>query len=207
MPDVQDPAQTAETVTQVNGSLAEGNTATPTVEPEVTQPDPSTAEIDKIKAELEAIKVAKNQAEMRANQLENERKAAEKAKAEEEGRYKELYEQAEAERQGREARELRNSVIDSYENEKVRAAAKKLLAVDDSEFWWNDTVESPEDAKAQVKAKLDVIAETFAPEPTPVVEPEVDAPSIDANNPPTTMGVAPDEELKALKDRLANVVF
>lgn len=215
MPPVQEPGVIPETVTPaVNGSKPGELPAQPSATvPEVTA-DPTNAELERVQAELENERKAKNQATMRANQLENERKEAERTQLEEQGNWKQIAEEAErklhereeadeARRAQSEAKILRDSVIDSYPDEKVRKVAKAMTSKNDSYFYWGSDVTSEEEAQAQVKAQLDILAAEVG---TPA-EPEKPAGKVDANNPLEGRDSTPGEDLDALRDRLAGHTF
>ncbi len=169
---------------------------------------------------LEEARKERDKAIMRANQLENERKAAEQRQMEEAGKYKELYEQQQAEIEERQAREdaeaarkanldLRNKAISEFENETVRKAAEKLISKNPNSLFWTvpegqDGI-SEEEAYAQVKQQLEAIAEVVAPEAT-----DENKPPISGNNgldnevkPSQTT----DEEMKELEKKLADFKF
>lgn len=209
----QDPGTTPETDSGVvNGTPTGEQPATPTdTKPEPQQPQSN--------PELEALRKELNQAKMRENQLINQRKAEETKRLEEQNNFKELYEQTQAELKAktdadtqagaeREARDLRNSVIDKYDNPAVKEAAKKLLEKNDSLFYWSDSIDSPEAAQAAVKAQLDDIASVISPG-----TPETPRVPVDGNNPlASTHGansapVATGDELKALRERVGNIAI
>lgn len=210
MPQEQEPVVNTETAsTPVNESLVVEPTQPSVIEPEVKVESQSNPELEELKKKL-------NQAEMRANQLTNANKEAERKRLEEANDFKTLYEQAQADITAREerdeatklasdAKKLRDSAIDSYPDERTRKAAKRYVELNDSAFYWGDTASTEVEAQAQVKAQLDVFAETFgtteqsAPAATPVI--------VDANNPHEAMSSKTGEELDAMKARLSSITF
>lgn len=202
---------TAETASeQVNGSQAVEHTAAP----ETTQEQVQSPQVDP--SEVERLRVELNQARMRENQLINQRKDEERKAAEEAGRYKELYEQQLADKEAEdaakaeadrinEAKSLRDSVIASYENEKVKELARTLVEDDPSALFWTGEADVAQ-AKEQVKARLDRLGEKLG---LNVAETET-APAVPTNPNNPMAGVNPQPgsvDMKALEDRLKDYEF
>lgn len=212
MPSETDTA-TAETTTEtVNGSQAGEQTAASETTQEPTVSDPREAELERMRTEL-------NKAKMHANHLENKRKEEERKRLEEANEYKTLYEQTLAEREAEKAeraeaerveqvKRLRDSVIDSYDNEKVRDFAKTLVEDDPTALFWNDEAADESTAKAQVKAKLDRMTENLGLKTNENTTEETPIAPISGNNPlPPSNAPAGKPDMEALKERLKGVIF
>lgn len=169
------------------------NTAADSVTPEG---EPVVEDSAALKAEMEALRKEKAKVEMERNLLRNKEKEAErerlsKVNKEDLDEMKAAYESLLAEKEEREAREaeessrqqandFRESVI-AQRNEKVQAAAKALIAKNESNLAWTDAKDEA-DAAAQLNAQLDALESVLGVEPA-APAPEEPNPQVHANNP------------------------
>lgn len=173
---------------------AQGTTEAPATgshdveESESTTDVVSKEEYEKLQKNLEKMK-------MERNMLRNKTEEEHKARLEEEGEFKTLYEETKAEleaiRQQDEQRDiaeynnnLREQFIDEYSDPKVKEAAKALLKNNPNNLWWNGEAQNEIEAKEQVFKQLDAIKETLGILGDTEGQ-EESAPSVHANNPST----------------------
>lgn len=168
---------------QVADSLQEGS------ETEDKEP----VDLDELKQQLEAERKERQKIEMERNQLRNKQEEDRKKYLEEQGNYKELYEEREAELQRIKAEseaaetekayyDLRNSFIDDYPDERVREAAKALVQKNPNNLIWSNSAETEIDAKSDIHAQLDALKETLGVLGSQDQDEDSDV-SIDGNNP------------------------
>lgn len=146
-------------------------------------------EYEKLQKELDQIK-------MERNMLKNKTQEEHKARLEEEGEFKSLYEETkteleairvEAERKEAESynQSLRDKFIEEYSDSKVKEAAKALLKNNPNNLWWGSDAANEVDAKDQIFKQLDSLKETLG-----VIteeKQEQDDTSVHANNPSTPL--------------------
>jgi chromosome segregation ATPase len=145
---------------------------------------------------------------MELNMRRNKEKEEELRRLEDTDNYKELADRYKAEleetqRQREqeealdEARKFRNEVIDSFEDEKTREAAKRLIAENELALSWGDA-DSYEAAREQLNKQLSTLRD--------VVNPAQPQPEVDANN-PAPQGEAQIDRAQAIEEAARNRNF
>jgi len=136
-----------------------------------SQADLLQKELDKLRMELNMRRNKEKEEELRRlEDTDNYKELADRYKAE----LEETQRQREQEEALDEARKFRNEVIDSFEDEKTREAAKKLIAENELALSWGDA-DSYEAAREQLNKQLSTLRD--------VVNPAQPQPEVDANNP------------------------
>jgi len=136
-----------------------------------SQADLLQKELDKLRMELNMRRNKEKEEELRRlEDTDNYKELADRYKAE----LEETQRQREQEEALDEARKFRNEVIDSFEDEKTREAAKKLIAENELALSWGDA-DSYEAAREQLNKQLNTLRD--------VVNPAQPQPEVDANNP------------------------
>jgi len=136
-----------------------------------SQADLLQKELDKLRMELNMRRNKEKEEELRRlEDTDNYKELADRYKAE----LEETQRQREQEEALDEARKFRNEVIDSFEDEKTREAAKRLIAENELALSWGDA-DSYEAAREQLNKQLNTLRD--------VVNPAQPQPEVDANNP------------------------
>jgi len=136
-----------------------------------SQADLLQKELDKLRMELNMRRNKEKEEELRRlEDTDNYKELADRYKAE----LEETQRQREQEEALDEARKFRNEVIDSFEDEKTREAAKRLIAENELALSWGDA-DSYEAAREQLNKQLSTLRD--------VVNPAQPQPEVDANNP------------------------
>ena len=160
---------------QIDGTASQSESADPSVETEEEKVD---------REAYEQLQKELNKTRQELNLRRNKEKELEAEKLKETGQYKELAEKLqselneikakdeEAQRQ-KEAEEFRKSILDQYPNQ-VKEIAQDL------NLWWDDP-QNFEEAEAQLKTKLDALANRVGAQAQETQEEE--EPQISSNNP------------------------
>lgn len=186
--------ETGETKEAQAQGTAENQVADSLLPEESEKNEQDEVDLGQLKAELETERKERQKVEMERNQLRNKQEEDRKKYLEEQGNYKELYEEREAEleriKAEAEAAEaekayygLRDSFIDEYPDEKVREAAKALVQKNPNNLIWSNTAETETDAKADIHAQLDALKDTLGVLGSQDQDNEDSDVSIDGNNP------------------------
>jgi len=183
--------ETGETKEAQAQGTAENQVADSLLPEESEKNEQDEVDLGQLKAELETERKERQKVEMERNQLRNKQDEDRKKQLEEEGNFKALYEEKEAELQRikeeaelREAEQayynMRDDFINQYPDERVRKAAKALVDKNPSNIIWDSNAQTEEDAKQSIHSQLDALRDTLGIISS---EQEEEAPEIDGNNP------------------------
>lgn len=180
-------------------------------ESESTEEIKPSVSVEELQAQIETERKERQKIEMERNQLKNKQEEERKKALEEQGNWKQIAEEKEAElealRQADEfeknqqvVKELRDSIIDKYPNETVRKAAKALVEADPYNLVWREDVETEQEAANQINAQLDKLATTLGVQDENPNQTE-DEPYVHPNNPISDGGDVTLEKLKNMSSK------
>lgn len=166
-----------------------------------------TVSVEELQAQIETERKERQKIEMERNQLKNKQEEDRKAALEEEGNWKQLAEEREAELEAmkqkaqadedfEKASSLRNSIINEYSNETVRNAAKALVEANPLNLAWGTDVQTEEEAREQLVAQLDKMASTLGVTQEDPGANDNDEPYVHPNNQASDGGEVTLEKLK-----------
>lgn len=141
---------------------------------EVTEPEKSDEQSDASASpeELEKLRKELDQIKMERNMLKNKQDEERKKRLEDEGNFKQLAEEAQAELQRikeeqeqrdayEEAKSLRQKFIDEYDgDDKVKEAARALIAKNEANLSWGEA-STEQEAKQQIHQQLDALKDVL----------------------------------------------
>lgn len=176
-------------------------------ESESTVEEP-TVSVEELQAQIETERKERQKIEMERNQLKNKQEEDRKKALEEQGNWKQIAEEREAELEAirakaeadanfEKANSLRNSIINEYSNETVRNAAKALVDANPLNLAWGEDVQTEEEAREQLISQLDKMASTLGVDKEETQESiETGEPYVHPNNQASDGGEITLEKLK-----------
>lgn len=167
-----------------------------------------TVSVEELQAQIETERKERQKIEMERNQLKNKQEEERKKALEDQGNWKQIAEEREAEleairaeseakKQLEEANSLRDSIIGKYPNETVRKAAQALVEANPYNLVWGSDVETEDQAASEINAQLDKMASSLGVTQDQTEDTD-NEPSVHPNNPASDGGEITLDKLKTM---------
>lgn len=165
-----------------------------------------TVSVEELQRQIETERKERQKIEMERNQLKNKQEEERKKALEDQGNWKQIAEEreaeleairaeAEAKEQLDEANKLRDTIIKKYPNETVRKAAQALVDANPYNLVWGSDVQTEDQATEQINAQLDRMASSLGVTQDQTEDTD-NEPTVQPNNPASDGGEVTLDKLK-----------